>query len=98
MFKFQRENDAREAIDRRTHTVVLWHGQYSNDGYERLDTLEKYAGMFNLSEIRMEGRAGDWRIVADAYEATPARDHFTTTATVPRSRGRNAPRPPRNGT
>jgi hypothetical protein len=54
---------------RRTETIVLWHGQYSNDGLERLEAAERYCGMFNYFDVKMEGQNGDWRITAKAYVA-----------------------------
>lgn len=80
---FMRENDARNVTERRMETVVLWHGQYSNDGAERLPVLERYARLFHLYDVRMEGRGGDWRIVADAYVATPQREGFERTWQLP---------------
>lgn len=54
---------------RRIETVVLWHGQYSNDGKERMEVLQRYARLFFLDNVRLEGTPGDWRIVAEAYVA-----------------------------
>lgn len=52
--------------DRET-TVVLWHGQYCNDGRARLEILAKHERtLFGLRNPRLEGEAGDWYVVADA--------------------------------
>lgn len=56
-------------------TVVLWHGQYCNDGKERMAVLERYDRLlFGLREPRLVGRSGHWQIVADAVPYQPRDD------------------------
>lgn len=54
---------------RRTETVVFWHGQFSMDGLERLETLRRQERMFFIDNLRMEGQHGDWRIVGEMFVA-----------------------------
>jgi hypothetical protein len=47
-------------------TVVLWHGQYSTDGRERLHIiLRNERTLFGLRNTRLIGNDGDWYLVAD---------------------------------
>jgi hypothetical protein len=71
---FMRENEARDHTERRVEKIVLWHGQYRNDA--PLELLDRFVSVLSLSDVRMEGRDGDWRIVADAFVATPEREGF----------------------
>jgi hypothetical protein len=51
-------------------TVVLWRGQYSNDGLERVETLERLTW---ARDIRLLGTPGDWRIVGSCEMSSDAR-------------------------
>jgi len=53
-------------------TIVLWHGQYCNDGRERLETLlRNERTLFGLRSPRLVGRAGSWSLIADAAAYVP---------------------------
>lgn len=53
-------------------TVVLWHGQYRNDGRECLDILKDHErALFGLRNPRLVGQSGDWRLVADSTPYAP---------------------------
>jgi hypothetical protein len=54
---------------RETVEVVLWHGRYVNDGKERLDSLRPLVDSHALflDDLRLEGKPGDWRLVAKAH-------------------------------
>jgi hypothetical protein len=55
---------------RREVEVVLWHGRYRADGQGRLDSLRPLVDSHALfmTDLRLEGLPGDWRLVANVYE------------------------------
>lgn len=53
-------------------TVILWTGQYSNDGLERLETLTRVERcFFPVHNPRLVGRPGAWTLIADMLEYIP---------------------------
>lgn len=51
-------------------TVILWHGQYRNDGLEVLNHIVEYR-LPGLKNLRLEGAPTRWFLVADAVIYQP---------------------------
>jgi hypothetical protein len=48
-------------------TVILWHGQYHADAMECWEIMDRYSRvLFGLRNVRVEGDAGRWMILAEA--------------------------------
>lgn len=57
------------SLSRSLTCVVLWAGEYKNDGLERLRWLNSAAN--RVTNAYLVGEPGDWQLVAEAQSHDP---------------------------